>query len=54
MLTKHIYYDNLKDFVDEQLCTVASKISEKKQLAETNKRHREKYDKINGWMEAGL
>lgn len=30
MLTKHIYYENLKDFVDEQLCTVAAKISEKK------------------------
>jgi len=30
MLTKHVYYENLKDFVDEQLCQVAAKIGEKK------------------------
>ena len=30
MLEKNTYYENLKDFVDEQLCAVAGKISEKK------------------------
>ena len=32
MLQKNSYFENLKDFVDEQLCVVASKISEKKKL----------------------
>lgn len=54
MLTKHVYFENLKDFVDEQLCTVAAKISEKKLISEQNMNQKEKYDKINGWLEAAL
>lgn len=36
LLTKHVYYENLKDFVDETLCSVAAKISEKKLMTEKN------------------
>ena len=32
MLEKNVYYENFVDVVDEQLCAVASKISEKKAL----------------------
>ena len=35
MLQKNTYFENLKDFVDEQLCTVASQISWKKALEKT-------------------
>ena len=35
MLQKNTYFENLKDFVDEQLCCVASQISWKKALEKT-------------------
>ena len=54
MLTKHVYYENLKDFVDEQLCSVASKISEKTLVNEKNEQMREKHEKLTGWIEAAL
>ena len=39
MLEKNTYYENLKDFVDEQLCAVACKISEKKWLTKQKDEH---------------
>jgi hypothetical protein len=45
MLERNKYFENLKDFFDEQLCSVAAKISEKKGLQKTKQelffKHRE-------------
>lgn len=34
MCEKNTYYENLKDFMDEQLCSVAAQIAKKKELTD--------------------
>ena len=46
MLEKNTYYENLKDFVDEQLCAVAGKISEKKWVSDLVGNQRLKHDTL--------